>query len=68
MGPVYDALSWVFAGNAIYPVQMQHVEPSHLKPGDKVLFAGSVTAKEAIYAAERGAQVRVVDLSKGHAG
>lgn len=64
MGPVYDALSWVFAGNAIYQCKCSMLNPPHLKAGDKVLFAGVGHGKEAIYAAERGAIVTVVDLSK----
>ena len=36
----------------------------YLKPGDKVLFAGVGHGKEAIYAAELGAEVTVVDLSR----
>jgi demethylmenaquinone methyltransferase/2-methoxy-6-polyprenyl-1,4-benzoquinol methylase len=64
MGPVYDALSWVFAGNAIYKCKCSMLTPDYLKPGDKVLFAGVGHGKEAIYAAERGADVTVVDLSE----
>ncbi|MCP5205918.1 MAG: methyltransferase domain-containing protein [Hahellaceae bacterium] len=64
MGPVYDALSWVFAGNAIFKCKCSMLTPEYLKPGDKVLFAGVGHGKEAIYAAERGAKVTVVDLSE----
>lgn len=64
MGPVYDALSWVFAGNAIYKCKCSMLGPEYVKPGDKVLFAGVGHGKEAIYAAERGADVTVVDLSE----
>jgi cyclopropane fatty-acyl-phospholipid synthase-like methyltransferase len=40
------------------------LSPEYLKPGDKVLFAGVGHGKEAIFAARRGAQVTVVDLSE----
>lgn len=64
MGPVYDALSWVFAGNAIYKCKCSMLTPEYIQPGDKILFAGVGHGKEAIYAAERGAEVTVVDLSE----
>lgn len=64
MGPVYDALSFVFAGNAILKCKCSMLTPDYLKPGDKVLFAGVGHGKEAIYAAEQGAEVTVVDLSQ----
>lgn len=63
MGPVYDALSYVFAGNAILSCKCSMLTPEYIKPGDKVLFAGIGHGKEAIYAAEQGAEVTVVDLS-----
>lgn len=37
---------------------------NHLQPGDRVLFAGVGHGIDAIYAAQRGADVTVVDLSK----
>lgn len=64
MGPVYDALSWVFAGNSIYKCKCSMLAEPWLKPGNKVLFAGVGHGKEAIYAAEQGARVTVVDLSE----
>ncbi|PID41730.1 MAG: SAM-dependent methyltransferase [Proteobacteria bacterium] len=64
MGPVYDALSFVFAGNSILKCKCSMLTPEYLKPGAKVLFAGVGHGKEAIYAAEQGAEVTVVDLSK----
>ena len=64
MGPVYDALSWVFAGNAIYRCKCSMLTSPWLKPGDKLLVAGAGHGKEAIYAAEKGVQVTVVDLSE----
>jgi len=64
MGPIYDALSYVFAGNSLLKCKCFMLTPDHLKPGDKVLFAGVGHGKEAIIAAERGAEVTVVDLSE----
>ena len=64
MGPVYDALSWVFAGNAIYRCKCSMLRPDTIKPGDKLLVAGVGQGKEAIFAAEHGADVTVVDLSE----
>ena len=64
MGPVYDALSYLFAGNSLLECKCSMLTPDHLKPGDKVLFAGVGHGKEAILAAERGADVTVVDLSE----
>ncbi len=64
MGPIYDAFSFLFAGNSILKCKCSMLTPENLKPGDKVLFAGVGHGKEAIYAAEQGADVTVVDLSK----
>jgi len=64
MGPIYDAVSFLFAGNAILKCKCSMLSPEYLKPGDKVLFAGIGHGKEAIYAAEQGAEVTVVDLSE----
>ncbi len=64
MGPVYDALSFVFAGHSILKCKCSMLTAEYLKPGDKVLFAGIGHGKEAIYAAEQGADVTVVDLSQ----
>lgn len=64
MGPVYDALSFVFAGNSILKCKCSMLTAENIKPGDKILFAGIGHGKEAIYAAEQGADVTVVDLSQ----
>ncbi|PIE43239.1 MAG: SAM-dependent methyltransferase [Gammaproteobacteria bacterium] len=68
MGPVYDALSFVFAGNSILRCKCSMLTPEHIKPGTKVLFAGVGHGKEAIYAAEQGAAVTVIDLSQAMLG
>ena len=44
--------------------QCRVVMLNHLQPGDSVLFAGVGHGIDAIYAAQRGADVTVVDLSK----
>lgn len=64
MGPIYDALSYLFAGNSLLKCKCSMLTPDNLKPGDKVLFAGVGHGKEAILAAEQGADVTVVDLSE----
>lgn len=64
MGPAYDALSWAFAGNAIYRCKCSLLKSPWLKRGDKVLVAGAGHGKEAIYAARMGASVTVLDLSQ----
>lgn len=64
MGPVYDALSWVFAGNSIYRCKCSMLTAPWLKAGDRLLVAGAGHGKEAIYAAEKGVSVTVVDLSE----
>lgn len=64
MGPVYDSLSWLFAGSAIYRCKCSMLNSPWLQPGDKLLVAGAGHGKEAIYAAERGVKVTVVDLSE----
>ncbi len=64
MGPVYDALSFLFAGNSILKCKKSMLTPDYVKPGDRILFAGVGHGKEAIYAAEMGAEVTVVDLSR----
>ncbi|UZE96652.1 class I SAM-dependent methyltransferase [Alkalimarinus alittae] len=64
MGPIYDALSYLFAGNSLLKCKCSMLTPDNLKPGDKVLFAGVGHGKEAILAAEQGAEVTVVDLSE----
>ncbi len=63
IGPAYDALSFVFAGNSLLRCKCAMLTPEYLKRGDKVLFAGVGHGKEAIVAAKLGADVTVVDLS-----
>lgn len=62
VGPVYDWLSAVYSGKSIHHCKVAMLD--HLKPGDKVLFAGVGHGKDAVHAAKLGAQVTVVDLSE----
>lgn len=62
IGPLYDFISTVYSGNSIYHCKVGHLD--QLKPGDKVLFAGVGHGRDALYAAQRGAEVTVVDLSE----
>jgi len=61
IGPLYDFLSFIYSGRQIHKAKT--AMNLDLKEGDKVLFAGVGHGRDAIDAAERGAQVTVVDLS-----
>ena len=63
IGPVYDLLGTLYSGQAIYSCKVAMLTPELIKPGDRVLFAGVGHGRDAIRAAELGAQVTVVDLS-----
>lgn len=62
VGHFYDLISTLYSGNSIHHCKVAHLD--HLKPGDKVLFAGVGHGRDALYAAQRGADVTVVDLSE----
>ena len=62
VGPVYDLISNIYSGKSIQHCKVAHLD--QLKPGDKVLFAGVGHGRDALYAAQRGAEVTVVDLSE----
>lgn len=62
IGPLYDLVSTVYSGNCIHHCKVGHLD--QLQPGDKVLFAGVGHGRDALYAAQRGAEVTVVDLSE----
>src|SRR5690606_3308681 len=64
IGPVYDLLSTLYSGRSIHNCKVAMLNPQHLQPGDRILFAGVGHGKDAIHAAELGAQVTVVDLSE----
>ena len=61
IGPIYDFLSTIYSGRQIHKAKT--AMNADLKEGDKILFAGVGHGRDAIDAAERGAQVTVVDLS-----
>jgi demethylmenaquinone methyltransferase/2-methoxy-6-polyprenyl-1,4-benzoquinol methylase len=64
IGPAYDFLSTIYGGESIHNCKRAMLTVEHVKPGDKVLIAGVGHGKDAIRAAEIGADVTVVDLSE----
>jgi demethylmenaquinone methyltransferase/2-methoxy-6-polyprenyl-1,4-benzoquinol methylase len=64
IGPAYDFLSSIYGGESIHNCKRAMLTPEHVKPGDKILIAGVGHGKDAIRAAEIGADVTVVDLSE----
>ncbi|MEQ1512027.1 MAG: class I SAM-dependent methyltransferase [Lysobacteraceae bacterium] len=62
VGHFYDFTSNLYSGKSIQRCKVAHLDL--LKPGDKVLFAGVGHGRDALYAAKRGAEVTVVDLSE----
>ena len=62
IGPLYDFLAMIFSFGKIDKCKVAMHE--HIKPDDKVLFAGVGQGIDAIEAAQRGAEVTVVDLSE----
>ncbi len=63
IGPVYDFLSALYSGKSIHQCKVGMLNSDQVRPGDKILFAGVGHGKDAIHAAELGAEVTVVDLS-----
>ncbi len=64
IGPAYDFLSSIYGGESIHNCKRAMLEAENVKPGDKILIAGVGHGKDAIRAAELGADVTVVDLSE----
>jgi demethylmenaquinone methyltransferase/2-methoxy-6-polyprenyl-1,4-benzoquinol methylase len=64
IGPVYDFLSNLYSGKNIHRCKTAMLDVETVKPGDRILFAGVGHGRDAIRAAELGADVTVVDLSK----
>lgn len=62
IGSFYDFLAMAYSAGRID--KCKTAMHDHIKPDDKVLFAGVGQGKDAIAAAERGAQVTVVDISQ----
>ena len=61
IGPIYDFLSTIYSGRQIHKAKT--AMNADLNEDDKILFAGVGHGRDAIDAAECGAQVTVVDLS-----
>lgn len=64
IGPVYDFLSDLYSGNNIHSCKTAMFDGNSIQPGTKVLFAGVGHGRDAIRAAELGADVTVIDLSE----
>lgn len=64
IGPLYDFLSSIYGGESIHNCKRAMLTDDYVKSGDKVLIAGAGHGKDAIRAAELGADVTVVDLSE----
>ncbi|MEQ5836950.1 class I SAM-dependent methyltransferase [Marinobacter sp. NFXS9] len=63
IGPVYDFLSNLYSGKSIHRCKTAMLDIETIQPGTRVLFAGVGHGRDAIRAAELGAEVTVVDLS-----
>jgi ubiquinone/menaquinone biosynthesis C-methylase UbiE len=61
IGPVYDFLSAIYSGQQIHKAKT--AMNADLLEDEKILFAGVGHGRDAVDAAERGAQVTVIDLS-----
>ena len=64
IGPAYDFLSNLYSGKNIHRCKTAMLDVETVKPGDRILFAGVGHGRDAIRAAELGADVTVVDLSE----
>jgi demethylphylloquinol methyltransferase len=64
IGPVYDFLSNLYSGKNIHRCKTAMLDVETVRPGDRILFAGVGHGRDAIRAAELGADVTVVDLSE----
>lgn len=62
MGHIYGLLSDLYSGKSIRDCRIAMLD--HIKPGDRVLFAGVGYGEDAIHAAQRGANVTIVELSE----
>ena len=64
IGPVYDFLSNLYSGKNIHRCKTAMLDMETVEPGARILFAGVGHGRDAIRAAELGADVTVVDLSE----
>lgn len=61
LASIYDLLAAIYSGGAIHRAKRLHVDA--LAPGGRVLYAGAGTAAEGVLAAQRGAEVTLLDAS-----
>lgn len=64
IGPVYDFLSNLYSGKSIQDCKTAMLDSNNVKPGDRVLIAGVGHGRDALRAAQLGADVTVVELSE----
>ena len=64
IGPAYDFLSSIYAGDSILECKKAMLNLEHLEKGAKVWFVGAGHGKDAIHAAELGMNVTVIELSE----
>lgn len=62
IAPIYDSLGAVYSGGAIG--RCKRAALATIRPGDRVLFAGCGTGREALLALQRGASVTLLDRSE----
>ena len=64
VGPAYDLLSNLYSGRSIHRCKVAMINTDNVRKGDRILFAGVGHGRDAVHAAEMGANVTVVDLSE----
>jgi Methylase involved in ubiquinone/menaquinone biosynthesis len=64
IGPVYDFLSNLYSGKSIQDCKTAMLDSNNVEPGDRILIAGVGHGRDALRAAQLGADVTVVDLSE----
>ena len=63
IAPSYDRLSKLYSGKAIDDCRLAMITAGVIDAGNKVLFAGAGQGRDAIRAAELGAESTLIDLS-----
>jgi len=63
IGASYDFLSKLYSGNAIHKCKLAMLREDTIGRGSKVLFVGAGQGRDALRAAELGADVTCVDIS-----
>ena len=64
IGPLYDFLSNLYSGKSIQDCKTAMLDANNVQPGDRILIAGVGHGRDALRAAQLGADVTVVDLSE----